>query len=139
MISLLQRCLYIFKIKIDAHVPSPSQFSYMESHRLLLITLAPLRIPSAPLRERLNWTTLHRRSHNFILYQVDVSSNKLDPTLSTIASSRKIQQSIHIATCRANKFHLSRPCSEFYRLVSRNILLQQAPNECQSNPHPTFS
>ena len=42
----------------------------IQNYAMRTILKKPPRTPSAPLRERLNWTTLHQRRHNFMLYQV---------------------------------------------------------------------
>ena len=80
----------------------------------------PPRTPSAPLREKLNWTTLHQRlhqrRHNFMLYQV----HRCVTTQTTPYPTEKFKKNstFYSHTRGAEKLHLSRPSSEYYRQSS---------------------
>ena len=73
----------------------------------------PPRTPSAPLRNQLGWTTLHRRRHNALLCQVHWCVLNQAPSY---LSGKFIKNSCTYSSTRgADKLHLPRPHTETYR------------------------
>ena len=111
----------------------------IQNYAMQTILKKPLRTPSAPLRERLNWTTLHQRRHKFMLYQVHRCVTKQAPPY--LAKKFKKNSTFYSHTHGAEKLHLSRPSSEYYRQsfeFQGALNYVQAPNRHQTNLHPTF-
>ena len=86
---------------------------WIQNYAMRTILKKPPRTPSAPLRERLNWTTLHQRRHKFMLYQVHRCVTKQAPPY--LAKKFKKNSTFYSHTRGAEKLHLSRPSSEYYR------------------------
>ena len=73
----------------------------------------PPHTPSAPLREFLGWHTLHQRRHRAMLSQVHRCI--LNHAPSYLCSKFQRNSTRYSSTRGANKLHLSRPSTEFYR------------------------
>ena len=84
-----------------------------QNYGMRVILDKPPRTPSAPLREQLNWRTLHQRRHTAFLCQVHRCALNQAPSYLSSKFTRNSARYSH--TRGANKFHLGQPNTEYYR------------------------
>ena len=84
-----------------------------QNYGMRVVLNKPPRTPSAPLRDELGWTTLHRRRHNATLCQVHRCVLKQAPSY---LSGKFVKNSCTYSSTRgADKLHLPQPRTEMYR------------------------
>ena len=85
----------------------------VQNYGMRVVLNKPPRTPSAPLRDELGWTTLHRRRHNATLCQVHRCVLKQAPSY---LSGKFVKNSCTYSSTRgADKLHLPQPRTEMYR------------------------
>ena len=85
----------------------------IQNYAMRVILDKPPRTPSAPLRNQLNWHTLHQRRENSLLTQVHRCVLHQAPSYLSSKFTRNCNR--YTSTRGANKLHLSRPSTEYYR------------------------
>ena len=95
-------------------VVTSDRIERIQNYAVRVILRQPPRTSSEQLRQALGWTTLRRRRQNAMLRQVHQCLQKCAPPYLT---SKFVMNSTlgYTVTQGANKLHLSRPYSNFYR------------------------
>ena len=86
----------------------------IQNYAMRMILHQPPCTDSESLRHALGWSTLKRRRHNAMLYQVHRSIHNGAPSY---LGSKFIKNSAlgYTVTCGFDKLHLRRPCTNLYR------------------------
>ena len=85
----------------------------VQNYGMRVILSKPPRTPSAPLRHKLNWTTLHQRRHINMLCQVHRVMLSQAPAY--MANKFNTNSTLYHSTRGANKIHLKRPNTNLYK------------------------
>lgn len=85
----------------------------VQNYGMRVILGKPPLTRSSPLRQQLNWTTLHQRCHSNMLCQVHRCTLKLAPNY--LSSKFMFNSSMYTNTRGAINLHINQPKSEFYR------------------------
>ena len=85
----------------------------IQNYGMRVILGKPPRTPSSPLRQQLNWTTLHQRRHNFMMNQVHRCALNIAP--SYLCSKFTLNSTTYSKTQGDHNFYIRRPNTNHYR------------------------